>query len=149
MKLIPWKAQRTFARPSDLFGSFDADLNHVFESFFSPEISAGQRWLPSLDLKEDAQGLSVNVDLPGLEKKDIQLSVEDGVLSITGERKYEEAKEEGGWQRVERSYGSFRRTITLPSSVDPNSVKAEYKDGVLKLRLAKSEAAKPKAITID
>jgi HSP20 family protein len=130
-----------------LIPSFDRDLAGLFDSFASPFGVAD--WAPSLDVRETKDELVVTTDLPGMKKDEIELNVENGVLTISGERKSEESKEEGGWHRVERSYGSFHRSVALPRGVDESKVKAEYKDGVLKVTLSKSEIAKTKTIKID
>jgi HSP20 family protein len=132
---------------TSLFDSFDRDFASLFDTFSWP-LNKGD-WSPSLDIQENKDELIVTTDLPGMKKEEIELSVENGVLTISGERKNEESKEEGGWQRLERSYGSFQRSVALPRGVDESKVKAEYKDGVLKVTLNKSEISKTKTIKID
>jgi len=152
MKLIPRKHDDS--RGLSLFDNFDRDVAGLFDSFFrpvsrlSPFVSMAD-WAPSLDVKESKDELIVTTDLPGMKKDEIELNVENGVLTISGERKSEESIDEDGWDRMERSYGSFKRSVALPRSVDENKVKAEYKDGVLKVTLTKSEISKTKTIKID
>jgi HSP20 family protein len=151
MKLVPWKANETH-KPALLLEDFDKDIDSLFSSFFGPSRGGGSMastWAPSLDIKETKEELVVTADLPGMKKEEIQLKVENGTLSLSGERKIEEKKDEEGWHRVERSYGSFYRSIALPQGVDESKVRAEYKDGVLKVSIPKSETAKPKSIQIS
>ena len=93
-------------------------------------------------------GLIVKADLPEVKKEDVKLTVQDDVMSISGERKYEKEEKGKKYHRVERAYGSFMRSFTLPEDADGSKVSAEYKDGVLKVRLPKSEKAKPKSIEV-
>ena len=101
-------------------------------------------WLPALDIRDSKDSLVVKADLPGMNKEDIQVAVEDDLLIIKGEKKKEEKKEEKDFVHEERIYGMFTRTITLPATVDSETVKAVYKNGVLELTLLKKEEAKPK-----
>ena len=105
-------------------------------------------WMPTVDISETEGEYLIKAELPEVRKEDVKVTVENGVLTLQGERRQE--KEEMGkrFHRVERSYGSFVRSFTLPESVDESSVKAEYKDGVLNLHLPKSEKVKPKAIDV-
>jgi HSP20 family protein len=149
MKLIPWNSASS-PRTSQT-DALDRNIENLFDSFFgsSRAFARVADWTPSLDVKETRDELVITADLPGIKKEDIVLKVEQGVLSISGERKSEQSKDGEGWHRVERSYGSFLRSVALPQGVDENKVRAEYKDGVLKVQVAKSEAAKPRSITID
>jgi HSP20 family protein len=105
-------------------------------------------WTPALDLYQNSENIVAVVELPGMRKEDIEISLQDGTLSISGERK-EERSQENGATRTERSAGKFRRTITLPTRVDANKVSASYKDGILTVTLPKAEEAKPKQIQIN
>lgn len=104
---------------------------------------------PALDVEETKNSVLVKADLPGLKKEDIQVSVEDGFLTLRGEKKQEERKEESNLIREERWYGIFERVIELPNTVDAERVKAVYKNGVLELSFPKKEEAKPKQIQIS
>ncbi len=106
------------------------------------------RWAPSVDIRETDEALMVEAELPGIDKKDVKLEVKDGVLTISGERRYEKDVKEENVHRIERSYGSFTRSFSLPTNVDAEKVNADMKDGVLTVRLPKRENAKPKAIEI-
>ena len=109
----------------------------------------GRPWVPPVDIKETENELIFKADIPDVDMKDIQVSMENGTLTIRGERKFESQKDDGGWHRVERSYGTFERMFTVPETVDPEAVKAEYKNGTLTITLAKKELAKPRQIKVQ
>lgn len=106
-------------------------------------------WAPAVDIKETSEAFTIDAELPGMTKDDVKVTVHDGVLSIEGERKHEEETGDKKHHRVERFYGSFMRRFTLPENVDENSVKANFKDGLLTLTLQKAEPKEPKAIQVD
>jgi HSP20 family protein len=105
-------------------------------------------WSPLVDISEDEKEYLIKAEIPEMKKEDIKISVEDNVLSISGERKYEKEEKGKKYHRVERAYGRFLRSFTLPDDADGSKVGAEYKDGVLKVHLPKSEKAKPKTIEV-
>jgi HSP20 family protein len=105
-------------------------------------------WSPLVDITEDEKEYLIKAELPEVKKEDVKLTIQDNVLSISGERKYEKEEKGKKYHRVERAYGSFMRSFTLPEDADGSKVSAEYKDGVLKVHLPKSEKAKPKAIEV-
>ena len=105
-------------------------------------------WMPTVDISETEGEYLIKAELPEVRKDDVKVTVENGVLTLQGERRQEKEEKGKRFHRVERSYGSFVRSFTLPESVDESSVKAEYKDGVLNLHLPKSEKVKPKAIDV-
>ena len=105
-------------------------------------------WAPAVDISEDDKEFLVKAELPGLKREEVKVTVENGVLSIAGERKSEKEEKDKRYHRVERSYGSFVRSFTLPEGVDTGKVTAEFKDGVLHLRLAKGPKSQPKCIEI-
>ena len=114
---------------------------------------SGRPWVPAVDIKETENDLILKADVPEVEMKDIDIRVENGTLTIRGERKFESEKKENGkkdgsWHRVERSYGSFERAFTLPDTVNFDAVKADYKNGVLTITLPKKEIAKPRQIKV-
>lgn len=112
---------------------------------------AGERalhWAPAVDIRETDDALLVQAELPGIDKKDVRVEVHDGVLTISGERRYEKDVEEKNAHRVERAYGSFARSFSLPTNIDSEKVEASMKDGVLEVRLHKRESAKPKSIEV-
>jgi HSP20 family protein len=105
-------------------------------------------WSPLVDITEDDKEYVIKAEIPAMKKEDIKINVHEDVLTITGERKYEKEEKGKKYHRVERSYGSFMRSFTLPEDADGTKVNAEYKDGVLSVHLQKSEKAKPKSIEI-
>jgi HSP20 family protein len=105
-------------------------------------------WAPSVDIVEDDKEWLVKADLPEVKKEDVKVTVDNGVLTITGERKFEKEEKDKKYHRIERSYGNFLRSFTLPDAADGAKVNAEFKDGVLKVHLPKSEKAKPKAVEV-
>jgi HSP20 family protein len=137
----------TFGR---LFGLRD-ELDRLFEPF--SELTRGSQllsvWNPAIDLYEDKDSLIVKAELPGMKKEEIDVSLHDGALSISGERKSEQRVENGENYRSERFVGRFHRTVTLPSPVRGDQVKAQYKDGILTITLPKTEEAKPKQIEVN
>ena len=121
--------------------------NVLDDSGFSTGTETGH-WAPSVDIRETDDALLLQAELPGIEKKDVQLEVKDGVLTISGERRYEKDVKEKNVHRVERAYGKFTRSFSLPTNVDADKVDASMKNGVLEVRLPKCESAKPKTIAI-
>lgn len=105
-------------------------------------------WTPLVDVSEDEKEYLIKADLPDVKKEDVKVTVEDGTLRITGERKFEKEEQGKKYHRVERAYGSFERSFVFPENANPEKLTAEYKDGVLKVHLPKSEEAKPKAVEV-
>jgi HSP20 family protein len=112
------------------------------------EAMAVAEWSPLVDISEDDKEYVVKAELPEMKKEEIKINILDDVLSISGERKYEKEEKGKKYHRVERAYGSFMRSFTLPEDADGSKVSAEYKDGVLKVHLPKSEKARPKSIEV-
>jgi HSP20 family protein len=138
-----WEGQRGSSASQDHFGSI---FNELFER-------AGQEsnlttWAPAVDIFENEHELVVKADLPDVNPKDLDIRVENNILSIRGERKFEKKSSEGNYLRVERSYGSFARSFSLANTVNSEAIKAEYQNGVLTLSLPKREEAKPKQIKV-
>jgi len=127
------------------FGGFPAGLR----LFQFAESNGHRPWVPAVDIQETENELVVKADVPDMEMKDIDVRMENGTLTLRGERKFEAQKTEGGWHRVERSYGTFERAFTLPDTVNPEGVKADYKNGVLTVTLPKKEVAKPRQIKVN
>ncbi len=123
----------------------------LFDDFFgsSPMGSENGTAVPALDVTEDENAVTVTAELPGMDRKDVDLSVEDGVLTLRGEKKLAKEAKGRNYHHVERQYGSFRRSVMLPDTVDAAQSKADYKDGVLTVTISKSEDAKPRRIQID
>ena len=105
-------------------------------------------WSPDVDITEDDKEYLVKADLPEMKKEDVKITVENGVLSITGERKTEKEEKKKKFHRIERSYGSFERTFTMPDDADAAKIKAEFKEGVLRVHMPKNPAAQPKQIDV-
>ena len=105
-------------------------------------------WAPLVDISEDDKEYCIRTELPGVKKEEVKVTVENGVLSISGERKYEKEEKNRKYHRIERAYGNFLRSFSLPDDADGSKVSAEFKDGVLNVHLAKDEKAKPKAIEV-
>lgn len=110
---------------------------------------SGRPWVPPVDIMETENELIVKADVPDVKLEDIDLRIESGTLTLRGERKFEKKTEKGGFHRMERSYGSFERVFTLPDTVDPEHVKADYKNGVLTVTLPKKEIAKPRQVKVE
>jgi HSP20 family protein len=109
----------------------------------------GRPWVPPVDILETENELVLKADVPDVEMKDIDIQMENGTLTVRGERKFEEKKNGGGWHRLERGYGSFERVFTMPDTVEAENVKADYKNGVLTITLPKKEVAKPRQIKVQ
>ena len=152
MKLMRMRKPRGFGgfglgRWNGLEEEMDRLFNAPFAAFADvPEFNTG--WTPALDLVEDKDGFVATVELPGLNKDCIEVAFEDGILTISGERKAEERKETDGVHRTERVFGTFSRSVRLPKPVDEAKVKAAYKDGILTVSLPIAEVAKPKQIEV-
>ena len=136
-------------------GTLQDNINKMFESVLSGNFPAigddmeSRQWSPVVDIYENDDSFVVEADLPGMSKDDIHVDVQDHTLTIRGEKKFEEKTTKDKYMRVERAYGSFFRSLTLPANVDSSKIKAKYKDGVLQLTLPKSEEAKPKQIKVE
>jgi HSP20 family protein len=129
------------------------EFDRLFKEAFSPmsgetEVST-RSWAPPVDIYETEDAIVLKAELPGIDPKDVEVRVEDNTLYLKGERNYEKEVKEQNYHRIERSYGSFARSFSLPNSIDAEKVKAEYKDGLLTLTMPKREETKPKTIKID
>ncbi|MCI0338789.1 MAG: Hsp20/alpha crystallin family protein [Acidobacteria bacterium] len=127
-------------------------LGEGFGRFFTPfegESWSLTTWAPSCDIYETDNEIIVKAELPEVKKENIQVSLENNLITIRGERKFEEEAKKENYHRIERSYGEFMRSFTLPTFADPNKINAEYKDGVLRVTIAKREEAKPKQVEVN
>ena len=146
---------RSSAAPSvwDEMSSARREMDRVFDRFFNQSGSAQGLavWAPAVDVLETNDELHVTAELPGLRSEDVNVTVENGVLTISGEKKQEvqEGKEEGDYYLVERRYGRFERSFTLPRSVNADQIKARFENGVLRVSLPRAEAAKPRKVQIE
>ena len=132
-------------------GSYDSQLNRLFTDFFG-RTSQDQNltsWAPAVDIFEGEHELVVKADLPDIKPEELDIRVENNILTIRGERKFEKKVDEKNYLRVERSYGSFARSFSLANTVNTEAIKADYKDGVLTLSIPKREEAKPKQIKVS
>jgi HSP20 family protein len=127
-------------------------MNRLFEDagrgLRTDEPVSTTTWSPAVDIFETEGDIVVKAELPGMERKDISLHLENNVLTLRGERRFEKETKEENYHRIERSYGGFSRSFSIPSMVDEEKIRADYKDGVLKIVLPKKEQAKPKQIRI-
>lgn len=127
-------------------------MNRVFEDVLGRSIDEnelfGGSWTPAVDIVETANELILHAELPGMKSEDVDIRIENNLLTLKGERRFESREDQENYHRRERSYGTFARTFTLPSTVEQDKVSAEYKDGVLKVTLPKREETKPKQINI-
>ena len=112
------------------------------------EALANTTFAPPVDVYEDEHNITLKIEVPGIDEKDIDVRIENNTLTVHGERKFEKEEKEENYRRVERQYGSFTRTFTLPTTVDPENIQADYDKGVLKVKLAKKAEAKPKQIKV-
>lgn len=139
---------RSLSRTWHPFRLFEDFLGGTDAGFGLPDLWAEERFVPAIDVTEDENGLALTAEVPGIEKDDLDVAFEDGVLIIRGEKKEEKKTETAGTHRLERRYGHFERRIRLPDNVDTGKIEASYRDGVLKLAIPKSEQARPRAIEI-
>jgi HSP20 family protein len=153
MSLIRWNPARELGSfPSDVL-NMQREINRMFDSFFRSEIPEGTPlaasvWTPAVDIAEDDNGYVVKVELPGVNREQVKITMQDNVLSIRGEKKAEKESRGSSYHRVERSYGAFERCFSLPSNVKSDTIDATFKDGILTVSLPKAEESKPKQIEV-
>jgi HSP20 family protein len=145
MDLVQWRPFREVAR-------LRSEMDRLWDDYFGPGRRALQpleeAWLPAVDVAESPDKITVKAEIPGMEAKDIEISMVGDTLTIKGEKKAEREEKEENYHLVERSYGSFSRAMKLPATVEADKVEATYKNGVLTVILPKKEEVKPKAIEI-
>ena len=145
MAIVRWEPLREFS-------TLQNEMNRLFNTVFDTPAPAGngglRRWMPAMDLVESGDHFVLRADLPGLSEDDVTIEVEDSVLTISGERKAEHEVNKDGYHRVERAFGTFSRSLTLPEGVDAEAVQATFDRGVLEVRIPKPEQRKPRKITI-
>jgi HSP20 family protein len=144
MTIVRWEPLREL-------GSLQNEMNRLFNTVFDtpqPGGSTLRRWMPAMDLVETDENFVLRADLPGLSEDDIKIEFDDGTLTVSGERKAEHESKNEGYYRVERAFGSFSRSLTLPQGVDPEAVTAGFDRGVLEIRIPKPEQRKPRRIQI-
>jgi HSP20 family protein len=146
MALIRWE-------PATELNTIQNEMNRLFNTFFdAPNGQSGgspnRRWIPAMDLVETADHYVLRADLPGLSDEDVNVQLEDNVLTVSGERQAERKSEEEGYHRLERAVGAFSRSLTLPDGVDPDSIHASFARGVLEVTIPKPEQKKPRQVRI-
>jgi HSP20 family protein len=147
MALIRWE-------PVAELGTIQNEMNRLFNTFFDSPNPAGRagaarRWIPAMDLVETGDHYVLRADLPGLADEDVNVQLEDNVLTISGERKANHETQQEGYYRLERAFGGFSRSLTLPDGVDPDGVQAHFDRGVLEIRIPKPEQKKPRQVQIS
>ena len=147
MALVRWEPAREIS-------SLQSEMNRLFNTFFDTPTTGGnggavRRWTPSMDLVETDEHFVLRADLPGLSEKDVSIEFEDNVLTGSGERKAEHEEKKEGFYRMERSFGQFRRSLTLPEGVNADAIAATFDRGVLEVRIPKPEERKPRKVAIQ
>ena len=147
MALIRWEPVREL-------NTLQSEMNRLFNNLFDAPLPNGgstgaRRWLPPMDLVETDDDFVLRADLPGLAENDVNIELEDNVLTISGERKAEHEEKQEGYYRVERASGAFSRSLTLPEGVNPEAIKASFNKGVLEVRIPKPEERKPRKVAIS
>ena len=146
MALIRWEPVREL-------NTIQSEMNRLFNTFFdSPTPANGtalRRWIPAMDLVETDDDFVLRADLPGLTEADVNIELEDNVLTLSGERRLEHQDRKDGYYRVERASGAFSRSLTLPEGIDPDAIRASFENGVLEVRVPKPEQRKPRKVTIS
>jgi HSP20 family protein len=147
MALIRWEPVREL-------NTLQSEMNRLFNNLFDAPLPNGgstgaRRWLPPMDLVETDDDFVLRADLPGLAENDVNIELEDNVLTISGERKAEHEEKQEGYYRVERASGAFSRSLTLPEGVNPEAIKASFNKGVLEIRIPKPEERKPRKVAIS
>ena len=146
MNLVRWNPWREMSTLQNrINGLFDEPF---FRSGHDDDGLSLGSWYPAVDMFENDDKIVIKAELPGMDKKDISVDLKDQVLTLSGERKYENEVKEENYYRRERSSGKFKRSFHLPADVDPDKIKAEFKDGVLKVEMPKPEIEKPKQISV-
>ena len=145
MTIVRWEPLREL-------NSLQSEMNRLFNNVFEPPSGGSgtglRRWMPAMDLVESGDHFVLRADLPGMSEDDVNIEFEDGTLTVSGERKAEHEESNEGFHRVERSFGSFSRSLTLPQGIDPEAVTAGFDRGVLEIRIPKPEQRKPRKIAI-
>jgi len=156
MTLIRWNPLRdvTAWHPaneiSPEFAAMQRELDHAFNRFLggTMEDNTPSHWMPPVDIAEREKDYTIKIELPGVEKNDVKITIQKDVLTIRGEKKQEGEEKSGNYQRIERCYGSFQRSFTLPTSVSSDKIEASYDNGVLTINLPKVEEARPKEVEV-
>jgi HSP20 family protein len=154
MAIERWRPFATSAERWEPFREIQSEMNRLFDGFFGRPTAiataTGSRvWMPVVDMYETKDDLILNFELPGVREKDVSLSITGDLLTVRGERSFDQELKNDNSYHVERAYGKFERTVQLPMPVQADRVKAVYRDGVLEVKLPKADEVKPKEIKID
>ena len=146
MNVVKWNPLREM-------GTFSDSVNRLFDGTLLPaawfsEDSELRNWRPVVDIFDNDEKIVIKAELPGVDKKDIHVDVKDGILTLSGERSYENEVKEENYHRKERAFGKFSRSFALPDGLNPDKIDADYKDGVLKIEIPKPEEKKPRKIAV-
>jgi HSP20 family protein len=147
--LTRWEPVREFSSLQDRLSRMNRLFRESLSSESPDEALTTTNFAPPLDIYEGEHNITLKMEVPGIDEKDIDVRIEGNTLTVQGERKFEKDEKEENFRRVERQYGSFTRSFTLPSSVDPTQVSAHYDKGMLRIKLAKKAEAKPKQIKVN
>lgn len=153
MSLVRWNPARDLsAFPSDVL-SMRKEFNRLFDNFFHGDLTDTtsaftSTWIPAVDIAERENDFDVKMELPGVAKEDVKITMQEGILTVKGEKKQEKESKGSDYHRVERSYGSFQRSFSLPAAVRAADIDASFSDGVLRITLPKAEEARPKQIDV-
>ena len=147
MTIVRWEPLREL-------NSLQSEMNRLFNTVFDTPSGTSngnvlRRWMPAMDLVESGDHFVLRADLPGMSEDDVAIELEDGTLTVSGERKAEHEGDKEGYHRVERSFGAFSRSLTLPQGIDAEAVTAKFDRGVLEVRIPKPEARKPRRVAIS
>ena len=145
MALIRWGPARELQ-------SVQQEMNRLFGTFLDPRSGVevgGRRWVPATDLVEEGDHYVLRADVPGVSEDDVKVELEDDVLTISGERKSEHEQRDNGYRRIERAWGRFARSLTLPEGVDADGIKARFENGVLEVTIPKPAERKPRRVAIE
>ena len=153
MTLIKWQGKNEWDPFRDLL-SIQNEMNKLFDSSVSKSLDRkdvfdGGFWAPAVDIHDEKDSYLIKADLPGVKQNEIDISVDDDTLTLKGDRKVEKEEKDKNYYRSERVYGAFQRSFALPSSVDATKIAANYKDGVLEIRIPKTEEVKKKQIKVE
>jgi HSP20 family protein len=150
MAIVRWEPFRDLVSLQDRMNRlFDESFRGVSRGAGEEDWALGGSWAPAVDIFEHEGNIVLKAELPGVDSKDVDVRVENNVLTLRGERKFDSEVKKESYHRVERAYGTFSRSFTLPTVVDTDKIKAEFKEGVLRLTLPQREEAKPKQIAIS
>jgi HSP20 family protein len=141
MALVRWDPVRDLT-------ALQSEVNRLFSRMGGGEVADRQAWTPSIDVIETDDAVTLKAELAGMDPKDISIEVQDNILTVSGERRFEEEIKEDKYYRIERRYGSFSRSISLPQVIDESKIQATYDNGVLEVSVPKAEVAKPKKIQV-